>query len=238
MDIRNLMEDYVKETVHELFDAEEKGSSGSWCTCDQCRMDVACYVLNRLKPEYVVSGRGVAYAEQDYIEKLQKTADIVSLVREGWAKINAAPRPYHSVAGEAPKAPSGPVFNIPPIMGRLFNGNNFDPISEGGITLSLDDGIVAMMDANWQNPYALSRNTAGTFIFWPAPVPAEGEGSLRRFGFSLSASFAGFEPLSHYFELELSSSREAITSFSLAKVNKLPDLYIFPVDQESDPSGQ
>ena len=66
MDIHNLMEDIVLDTVNELFDAKVQGASSVWCTCRQCRMDVACFVLNRLKPEYVLSGRGGAYSEIDY----------------------------------------------------------------------------------------------------------------------------------------------------------------------------
>ncbi|HAE21876.1 MAG TPA: competence protein ComFB [Spirochaetaceae bacterium] len=230
MDIRNLMEDYVKATVHELFDAEQKGSTSSWCTCDQCRLDVACYVLNRLKPEYVISGRGVAYSEQDYQEKLQKTADVVSLVREAWAKINSSPRPYHSHGAKhvEQQQASGPVYNLPPIMGRLFNGNNFEPIAAGTIELHSDEGLVAMIDANWQNPYPMVKNTAGTFIFWPAPVAAVSGGEKKRFSFTITASLGGFDALSHFLELELPADAEAVRSFSLAKVHKLPDLYVFP----------
>ncbi len=183
MDIHNLMEDLVKATVNELFDAEERGASGSWCTCGQCRMDVACYVLNRIRPEYVVSSRGIAYTEQDYGEKLQKTADVVSLAREGWARINSAKRPNHEHVSngavmERP-APEGPVFNLPPIMGRVFNVSNFEPVSGATVTLGDGGSLQPMMDANWQNPYGIVKNTAGTFIFWPAPVPAAAAGEKR-----------------------------------------------------------
>lgn len=230
MDIRNLMEDYVKATVHELFDAEKKGSTSTWCSCDQCRMDVACYVLNRLKPEYVISGRGVAYSEQDYQEKLQKTADVVSLVREAWAKINSAPRPYHSHGAKhvEAQAASGPLYNLPPIMGRLFNGNNFEPIASGSIELHSDEGLMPMIDANWQNPYPMVQNTAGTFIFWPSPAAAASVGEKKRFSFTIAAALSGFDALSHFLELDLEAEAEAVRSFSLAKVHKLPDLYVFP----------
>lgn len=230
MEIRNLMEDLVQATVAELFASQAKGAAQGFCTCDQCRLDVACFVLNRLKPEYVVSGRGVAYTEQDYVEKLQKTADVVSLVREGWAKINSSPRPYH--VGEACckdyELPKGPLFNLPPLMGRLFNGNTFEPIASGALRLEADGAPARMMDAHWQNPYPLVPNTAGTFIFWPLPVAAGAVGEERTFSFMIAGEFDGFEPLGHYVELRLVAEAEAVNSFSLAHVHKLGDLYLFP----------
>jgi competence protein ComFB len=230
MEIHNLMEDLVLETVNEFFDSKEKGSAGSWCTCGQCRQDVACFVLNRLKPEYVVSGRGVAYVEQDYGEKLQKIADVVSMVREGWSKVNASKRPNHphtpSVDEQAEI--SGPVFNIPPIMGRLFNGSNFEPISN--ITIELYDGenLVPMLDSNWQNPCSIVEHTAGTFIFWPHPVQCTSLDESKVFSYEIRAEIPGFEDLKHFVELEVVSSPTACMQFSMHAVHHLADLIVFP----------
>lgn len=230
MDIHNLMEDLVKATVNELFDAEERGATGSWCTCRQCRMDVACYVLNRIRPEYVVSSRGIAYTEQDYGEKLQKTADVVSMAREGWARINATKRPGHDHTGRELEAaaPEGPVFNVPPLMGRVFNVSNFEPVS--GVTVSLynQDELLPMIDANWQNPYSIVKNTAGTFIFWPRPRQAPSVGQALTLALRLHMSLAGFEDLDHYLELKLVSEAKSHTQFSMQSVYRLPDLYMFP----------
>jgi len=229
MDIHNLMEDFVIETVDELFDAEAKGSTGQWCTCKQCRMDVSCYVLNRLKPEYVLSGRGVAYSETDYGEKLQRGADVASLVKEGWARINAAPRPNHDRerTDERRDVPTGPVFNVRPIMGRLFNGATFEPIVDARVSLIDDSGIVRMMDSNWTNPYPLAKNTNGMFTFWPFPVPCKKAGERRRFAYTITASPEGFEELSHYIEFEVVSEAAAICQFSMQTAHRLQDLYVF-----------
>ena len=75
MEIRNLMEDAVLAAVGELFELEEKDPRLGLCTCGQCRLDVACYVLNRIKPEYILSGRGLAYSERDMLEKVQRLFD-------------------------------------------------------------------------------------------------------------------------------------------------------------------
>jgi len=231
MDIHNLIEDFVVDTVDELFDAEATGATKGWCTCKQCRMDVACYALNRLKPEYVLSGRGVAYSELDYQEKLQRGADVVSLVREGWAKINAAPRPNHaSVPCDGSQdLPSGPVFNMRPIMGRLFNGLTFEPIVDAAVSLIDDSGLVRMMDSNWSNPYPLVKNTNGTFTFWPFPVPASSLGERRKFAMSIVSKPVGYEELSHYMEFEIVSDSTAICQVSMQTVHRLQDVYVFPV---------
>jgi competence protein ComFB len=70
MEIHNTTEDMVLSIVHDIFDAIEKeGKPDRPCTCYQCRLDTACYVLNRISPKYVVSSRGVARAESDTMEK-------------------------------------------------------------------------------------------------------------------------------------------------------------------------
>ena len=109
MDIHNSMEEFVYETVNEIF--EEKAKSGfPLAHCYQCRLDVACYVLNRIKPEYIISGRGLAHYESDYQDHLQTSADIVALVNEGLRKIDARRRPYYANSPqEKQEIPAGPV---------------------------------------------------------------------------------------------------------------------------------
>lgn len=230
MEIHNLMEDLVLDTVDELFDSKDKGSAGSWCTCGQCRQDVACFVLNRLRPEYVVSGRGVAYVEQDYGEKLQKIADVVSMVREGWSKVNASKRPHHphSTSNAERIRIEGPVFNLPPIMGRVFNGSNFEPISNITVKLYEGETLVPMMDSNWQNPCMIVENTAGTFIFWPRPVQCSVPGESRVFSYEVRAEIPGFEDKNHFIELEVVSAPAACLQFSMHAVHHLADLLVFP----------
>ncbi|MBP7095991.1 MAG: late competence development ComFB family protein [Spirochaetia bacterium] len=230
MEIRNLMEDVVRQAVDELFDAEEKKRALGFCTCYQCRLDVACYALNRTRPEYVISSRGVAHRDSVYVDKLQKQADVMTLVREGWERINASKRPHfeHAAGSGAPAPIAGPAWNFPAIIGRLFNGSNFEPLAEVPIRLDGEDGPVRMVDPNWQNPCRIVGGTSGTFIFYPAPSKAEGAGARKTFRFSLEASIEGFEPLAHHFDLELVSDSSAVEALSMQRVHKIPDLYLFP----------
>jgi len=230
MDIRNLMEEAVLSMVEELFTIEETEKSLGFCTCGQCRLDVACYVLNRIKPEYIVSSRGLAYSERDFLEKVQRRADIISLAKEGWSRVDHRPR--HLGAGGAIKVkvelPEGPAFNLPTIMGRAFNGMNFEPLAEGSATLVMDGSPAPMVDPNWQNPFILAQATAGTYIFWARPMQAKKAGAEKSFSFEIRIDVPGFEAVSHYFEFDITADRDARDEFSLQSVHKVPDLYLFP----------
>ena len=96
MIIHNVMEDLVYTEVNKLFDeAEEKKESWLTCSCMQCRVDTMCYVLNRVKPRYIKSGRGLAhFLKFEKTEKVQIMADITSLVIEGMHRVLSTKRPH------------------------------------------------------------------------------------------------------------------------------------------------
>jgi len=236
MEIRNLLEETVLSEVDAMFADEDAEGKSGFCTCSQCRLDVACYILNRVKPEYIVSSRGMAYSERDFMLTVQKRADILSLAREGWALVAHRPRisAEHGLKSRASALPEGPAFNFPTVMGRVFNGLNFEPIAEGEIRLFIDGEDAPMADSNWQNPFVLSHNTAGTFIFWVCPIAAPSPGEKRLFTFEVRSSVEGLDPISHFFELEIESEREAAGDFGRHGVHKLPDLLLFAHSDEED----
>ena len=91
MNVHNLMEEMVYSGVNELFDTVIE-SKADWltCSCEQCRLDTICYVLNRLPPHYIKSGRGLAYAQnEDAIDKMQLVADINRIALEGMKQVLA-----------------------------------------------------------------------------------------------------------------------------------------------------
>jgi competence protein ComFB len=238
MDIRNVMEDAVKAMVEELFEREDKEKRLGFCTCDQCKLDVACYVLNRVKPEYIVSSRGLAYSEKEGLDKVQRQADLISFVKEGWGKVSHSPRPTSDHVGGKPidENQAGPVFNFPTIMGRAFDGRTFAPLGEGVVRLFSGGEEAEMVDPNWQNPFVLAGATGGTFIFWPRSIIASQADGERKFGFEIKVEVPGLELLSHYIEIDISPEKSARLDFSLQRVHKVPDLYLFPEGQAEDDS--
>jgi competence protein ComFB len=232
MDVHNTNEDIVFTTVEKIFDSFKKeGSPGNFCLCDQCRLDTACYVLNRVEPFYIVSSRGVERTELEAFDRQQKEADIIALVYEGLKRVSHNQRPNFSHQGAAGGEKSrqiAPVFNIPTIVGRLFNGGNFAPMSDVRVELYRGGNLVPMKDASWQNPYLLVPNTEGTFTFWPASVPADTADSRGIFEYSIRIEAPGFEPLNHFFKIPVISEIQPASSYSMGRSFKLPDLYLFP----------
>jgi competence protein ComFB len=93
---------------------------------------------------------------------------------------------------------------------------------------------VAMKDQNWQNPYKLVSNTAGTFTFWPAPIKSKFAEERNEFEYSIKVSAPGFDELNHFFKIPLISEFELVGSFTMNRTFKLPDLYLFPASDEEE----
>jgi competence protein ComFB len=227
----NIVEDKVIARVDEIFKTiEENGYKEKYCTCNQCRMDTICYALNRLQPHYIISHRGAARVNWEGSERQQQVADITTVIYEGLKRVSHNQRPNFShnakeVAAEADE--KQPVFNVPTIMGRLFNGENFAPIYDAVVKLLWNNELVAMKDGNWQNPYQLVPNAEGNFSFWPAPASTTKVGNHRSFEYTLRVTAPEFETLEHFFKIPVVSEIQANTSFTLDRTFKLPDLYMF-----------
>jgi competence protein ComFB len=224
------MEDIVLEKVNEIFDEEIRTKTYGYCTCNQCRMDVACYVLNRVQPQYMLSSRGLAHLRTDYQDDLQKAADLMSVINDGIKIVSSTQRPHTGelITHEQP-TPAGPFFNFPTIMGRLFNGKNFEPIRDISVSLLSQGEIVQMVNHNWQNPYPIVGKTAGNYSFWPYPASASSAGEKTIFEFELFIEESPYEELHHFFEFELTAEEGFNDQFHLQRTFSVEDLYLFPL---------
>ncbi len=231
MRIHNIMEDIVLKVVNEIFDDEEAKKNINFCTCHQCRLDTACYVLNKIPPMYTVSGRGLAHVEADYQEKVQREADIIALVKEGIEHISKTKRPHfpHNDEAEEEKIPEGPFFNFPQIVGRIYNSVNFEPICGINVSLFFDGKLMKMVNPNWQNPYEIVPNTTGVYSFWPYPVRADARGLKKKFELEIAVDDPRYEPLRHFVEFELESEDGFLTYFTGERIYNVKDLYIVPL---------
>jgi competence protein ComFB len=238
MEIHNTTEDIVIAKVETIFDSIVKdGNPENLCLCPQCRVDTICYVLNRIEPRYIVSNRGVARIEQDGFRRQQKDADIAAMVYEGLKRVNHNQRPnalHNGNFSSSGSLPNTPVYNIPTIVGRLFNGANFAPMSGIKIELHHNGELVPMKDSNWQNPYNLVPNTEGTFTFWPNFIPAEAVDLHKIFEYSIKIEAPEFETLNHFFKIPVISEIQSAASFSMDRTFKLPDLYMFPPGKDEE----
>lgn len=236
MKIHNLMEEIVVKEIDEFFRDKEAMEKMGACGCEQCRTDVACFVLNRLTPKYVASGRGLAHVETEYFDDPQSITDVVSLVNEGTRLVSSRRRHGNEADTLHDRVGKGPYFNFPVIEGRIFHGKTFEPVADLPITLLLDNEPMAMFNTRWPNPYKLSGETSGCFLFWPLPRKAEKAGENRVFELELSLNQEGYNPLKHFIELELTAEHRIVDSLSDNNTLKTSDLYLFPEGgEEEDP---
>ena len=136
MNVHNLMEEIVKQKVDKLYEnAKEEKVEWLSCDCENCRLDTVSFVLNRIPPKYVVSGRGATHAAID-LDNTQLQADVESLAMEGMRTVSSTKRPYHldSSNNDAPKNVQ-PYFNFNSFTGRIFDGATFEPVSNASVLL-------------------------------------------------------------------------------------------------------
>lgn len=226
MKVQNIMESYITNRTNALYDdfAEMKNSFLT-CSCENCRLDTICYVLNRVQPKYVVSGRGMTYA--NLALNGQMKADIDAMIIDGIRVVNAAKRPYHHQRKLHDTAANTPAFTFPVFMGAVYDGHSFEPLSGVSIELSADGKLVPMEDASWENPTLTYKPAKGSFTFKPASIPAEKEGETREFNFTITIRSADYQPLIYSFTIPLTSSKEEAPFISL----KLQDSYMFSANE-------
>ncbi len=228
MNVHNLMEDVVKKAVNTLYD-RVKGENVSWLTCDceNCRMDTISYVLNRIGPKYVVSGRGVTH-NAEYFASAQLQADIDSLALEGMRIVSATKRPFHNTERKSvDEKLKHPAFNFFTFMGTILDGNTFEPVSNATITLKMDGKLAEMYDVSWPNPYKTVKSTKGVYSFWVRPVDAEKAGVVKKFPFSLEIQADGYTETVYHFEAPIMSEETVRTELDSTYTLKIKDLVLF-----------
>ena len=93
------------------------------------RIDIIAYTLNRVKPEYVTSARGVLYSYKDPIEDNKEVLNIISQACEVVTK-----RRESNASDTIPVIEeSGYYITYPSIMGNLFASNNTDRIESAKV---------------------------------------------------------------------------------------------------------
>lgn len=235
MDIHNTNEDVVVNAVQTIFDEiESNGNPEKLCLCYQCRIDTVCYTLNRIEPHYIVSNRGFTRLDPHSIKNQQMEADITTLIYKGIRLVNHNMRPTapHDGSTAGPSKINHPLFDIPTISGRIFNGISFEPISNVDVSLFCEGELIKMRNNNWQNPFTMVSSTPGAFSFWPAPIIADAPDVTKEFKFSIRITSADYEPLSHFFSISSTSKFHTPHSYALNRTFKLPDLYLFPPGEE------
>ena len=229
MNVHNMMEDLVAAEVNGLYD-QIKQASSPWLTCDckNCRLDTISYVLNRIPPKYVVSGRGVTHSNEIFADH-QLIADISAVAMDGIRVISSTKRPFHTLPREECEAQreENPSYNFPTFAGSVLDGSTFEPISGAKILLKLDGKPVDMVDMTWANPTQTFQSTRGAFTFWAKSIPAVKDGESRKFAFEIEVEVEGYEKSYNYFEVPIISDSISKTELNTACSVKIRDIVLF-----------
>jgi competence protein ComFB len=219
------MEEIVRSTIEDLARDERAADTPRYCIQEECLIDAICYVLNRVAPRYVSSARGYAHILEDLTTDPQIAVDLVKLSHEAMQRVSSVRRSYYD--DKRDDVERGPVFNFPTITGRILDGTSFSPIGGIEVELVIDESHAEMFDARWTNPYVIDEHTKGTYLFWPKPRRCETAETARPFSCELRASGGRYEPLTHYFSIELTSGEYADEQIGLSREHRIPDLYLF-----------
>lgn len=232
MNVHNLMEDVVIKAVNTLYD-RVKSENVAWLTCDceNCRLDTVSYVLNRIPPKYVVSGRGVTH-NAEYLASSQLLADIDSLALEGMRTVSSTKRPFHTenrqdCTIQGSNSSPTPAFNFFTFMGVVLDGNTFEPVTNAKITLKMNGNLAEMVDKTWSNPFHLVPSTKGVYSFWVKSLPAKESGEREYFNFSIEIEADGYSECVYHFEVPIMSEDSVRQTLDSTYTLKIKDLVIF-----------
>lgn len=234
--IHNMMEELVFEHVNSMYD-QVVASGSSWlsCDCENCRMDTATYVLNRIPPKYVVSGRGVTHNANLLNINTQLSADVNKLCVEGMRLVNNAKRPYHNTKRKTgtilPKTGEA-TFNFPTFFGNVFDGNTFEPLSDAKVLLKIDGKIAQMQDVTWSNPCLTYKATKGNYSFWVAPQEANSEAIKKDFTFTVEVDAYGYQESKYSFTIPFYSEKLDRSTINSNYSLKIKDIFLFRDDEE------
>jgi competence protein ComFB len=229
MEIYNLMEDYVKHAIKVLLDDKE-----GICKCEQCRMDMVCYCLNKTKPRYVISSRGFVHTRNEKRENMQMNIDILALGQEAVDVISSMPRHEQKIKtdnAEVKKEIGKSYFFFPVFVGRVVD-EEFQALSNAKVTLTFaDSGEKAEMIGDyWKNPTTLVPAMDGTFSFHALPLPADEINIKKKFKFCLEIEKEDYETACKYFEIDIISSISSRELDIAANFHQIEDAILFKED--------
>lgn len=226
MELRNLREDEVIRVITDLCNEEEQSPRFGYSTSDDCKLDAACFVLNRISPRYVSSGRGLAHTISDGEHDTQGKVDLIALAHEGLRRVTSVRRAYYDTASTRPSDEPDFVFVYPAISGRVICGRTFEPATGVSVALKNQGVPVVMEDTRWPNPYDVTANTRGTYTFLPRATPEAG--AAQSLEFCIEVNGEGYETLRHYFTVSGSRAPAQVLHHAKNAEYHLPDLYIIP----------
>ena len=234
MKFHNLMEDIVLKFLEELINEKKE-----ICKCEQCKSDIICYTLNKIKPLYITSSRGIIHTENQKRYNFQDDIDVMTTLNEAIEVVSAKKRHSKQKILKSLKDKNSKIkdriisdnenyFNFPQMIGRVFDSSDLSPIDNASVILTDETGKnkIEMFDENWLNPISIVLEMNGSFSFWPQAIKSEKEGIQKDFQMSLIITKDGYEPVSKYFYIRALSEKGIKTYITKENAFYIDDIYI------------
>lgn len=233
MKIKNTLEDLVYNLVETILSEYKE----EYTKKSKFKLDLVCYVLNRIKPNYIVSSRGLVHQEKTFENNPQFLADLITLIYDGIEIISKRRQEIEEMEDEninweiSYNETNEYYFNFPLLLGKVYNARNFDLLFNIDVFLKDEEGnFVKMATPLWQNPYNISSKTPGIYTFWPASLKAnlQENGKARKFNFLLEFKHKDFLPEKKVFTIEIESKPTLMDYIRIGETFEIEPVYMEP----------
>ena len=232
MKIKNTLEDLVFNLTQSIILNNKEDIPKT----NKFLLDVVCYVLNRIMPEYIISYRGLIYEEMELKYDTQKFTDIINLIYEAIRTIkNRRKEDFTENISEeiewgySYSEAKNYMFNFPQIVGQVFNSSNFEPI-DGALVLLIDinNNKIEMANQLWENPVETSIRTNGIFTFWPKSISSNDDSvsTEKSFQFKVVITKEGFLKEEKFINLKLKSEKILVNQIRRGDLVNLEPIYL------------
>lgn len=232
MKIKNTLEDLVFNLTDSIISSYKEEIPKT----NKFKLDVVCYVLNRIMPQYVISYRGLIYEEMELKYDSQKFTDIISLIYDAIRTIKDRRKEDISENdieeiewGYSFSEAENFLFNFPQIIGQVYSSSNFEPV-DGANVLLVDENNnkIQMASPLWKNPIETSVKTNGIFTFWPKSVKAEDNTKAidKTFRMKVIITKEGFLKEEKFISFKLKSEKILVNQIRRGDLINLEPVYL------------
>lgn len=221
--IQNLQENEVYNIVNNLLE-DKKVKQTYPAVDDELKLDIICYILNRLSPHYTNSNRGYNYYLSKDINRQNRT-DIISLFFSALESFKER-RDTGIPLGETKTEKR--YFNFPQFFGLVFNSDNMLRIERAVATFFIDGKLVDNNEYHGiQNPYTIHPQTRGIYSFWIPAIENSKNVAERTFTIKVRIEIPGSEKEISVFEkITLKSTDAFQPNVEKGNTHQLPDAFL------------
>jgi len=217
--LKNTLEELVVDKVEAAFKNVDESKTNI-----HNMKDVVVYILNNIKPRYIISTRGMLHEATNTSAKKKIEDEINGIMSEAIEQIINNPRPIEE--GEVQPNSLREIFgmtdrfsmteyysfNFPFFIGNVKNSKTDGPLSGIEATLYINGELAEEFDSSWPNPYITSDKSECKFAFWPKPIKAENNEAITYKDMLFEIKFSGnsIMPSTTSFTIKLESQKYTV----------------------------